>query len=139
MDKIDTDLGLRHMADMDADTFIAKYCEVFRPHATVSEDDSYQELEKSITHVLNVKIAQGELQNAMGLDKMCVWGAREAIVDIPEDPSLATLVANAKDAQKPLQAQLETMLKTTEMGGYASGEEITAMARFLSYVLMSRG
>lgn len=139
MEKIDTDLGLRHKADMDSDTFIAKYCEVFRPHCTVSEDHSFNELEKSITHVLNVKIAQKEILTAMGLEKLCVWDGREAAVDIPEDASLTTLVANAKDAHKPLQVQLETMLKTTEMGGHASDEEIASMARYLSFVLMSRG
>lgn len=139
MEKIDTDLGLRHSSETTESAFIQKYCEVFRPHCVVSEDDSFNELEKSITHVLNVKIAQGELQTAMGLEKLCVWDAREAMEDIPTDETLTSLLANAKDALRPAQEHLEGMLQSTEMGGHSSPEEITAMARFLTFTLVTRG
>lgn len=139
MEKIDTDLGLRHQSDTTAESFIEKYCEVFRPHCVVSEDDSYNELEKSITHVLNVKIGLEELNASMGLGKLCVWDAREAMENIPTDETLTSVLTEAKNALRPLQEQLEGMLKNTEMGGYAEDDEIAAMARFLGMVLLNRG
>lgn len=139
MEKIDTDLGLRHKSETNSDNFIEEYCKVFRPHCVVSEDGSLNELEKSITHVLNVKIAQSEILAAMGLEKLCVWEGREATQGIPEDETLTTLLDAAKVALQPLQEHLVTMLKTTEMGGYSSDEEIAAMARYLSSVLLARG
>lgn len=139
MEKIDTDLGLRHQSDVDLNECIKRYCEVFRSHAAVSEDDSFNELEKSMTHVLNMKIVQGEMLDGMGLASVDRWTAREAIQDIPIDESLTSVLETAKDALRPLQGQLEGMLKDSEMGGWAQPEEISGMARFLTYVMLSRG
>ena len=50
--KYDFDLGLRHTSGMTSNEFIAKYCEVFRPFAAATRDDSLNEFEKLITHVL---------------------------------------------------------------------------------------
>lgn len=139
MEKVDTDLGLRHQSDVDLNECIKRYCEVFRPHAAVSEDDSFNELEKSMTHVLNMKIVQGEMLDGMGLGSVDRWTAREAMQDIPTDESLTSVLETAKDALRPLQEQIEGMLKTSEMGGWAEEDEIVGMARFLSYILLSRG
>lgn len=52
--KFDNDLGLRHKEGMTSNEFIRRYCEVFRPHAYATRDDSLNEFEKLITHVLNM-------------------------------------------------------------------------------------
>lgn len=48
------DLGLRHVSGMTSDEFIRRYCEVFRPFAYATEDNSLNEFEKLITHVLSL-------------------------------------------------------------------------------------
>lgn len=139
MEKIDTDLGLRHQSDIDLNECIRRYCEVFRPHASASEDDSFNELEKTMTHVLNMKIVQGEMLDGMGLADVDRWTAREAMQDIPMDETLTSVLETAKGALRPLQEQIEHMLRKAEMGDWAEEKEIQGMARFISYVMLSRG
>ena len=50
------DLNLRHKSGMTSDKFISQYCEVFRKYAYATTDDSLNEFEKEITHVLGMLI-----------------------------------------------------------------------------------
>jgi len=50
------DAGLRHKSGMAQKDFVAHYCEVFRPHAYATNDDSWNEFEKLITHALGMKM-----------------------------------------------------------------------------------
>lgn len=65
------DLNLRHKPGMTAAEFIRRYCEVFRPYAFATQDNSLNEFEKLITHVLHI---------------MCHHKRRSAMVGLPADP-----------------------------------------------------
>lgn len=52
--KFNSDLGLRHKPNMTSNEFIRRYCEVFRPYCYATQDDSLNEFEKLITHVLDM-------------------------------------------------------------------------------------
>ena len=65
----DFDLGLRHKAGMTSSEFIKRYCEVFRPYAYASRDDSLNEFEKLITHVLHMYVLQRKRAEVLGLDR----------------------------------------------------------------------
>lgn len=69
--KFDFDLGLRHVPGMTANEFIRRYCEVFRPFAHATKDDSLNEFEKLITHVLNM---------------LCYQNRRAELLGMPDDP-----------------------------------------------------
>ena len=65
--KFDHDLGLRHKSGMTASEFIERYCKVFRPYATATQDDSLNEFEKLISHVLNMLCYHQERSKMLGL------------------------------------------------------------------------
>lgn len=69
--KFDFDLGLRHQEGMTANEFIRRYCEVFRPYAYATRDDSLNEFEKLITHVLAM---------------LCYHRRRAVLLGLPGDP-----------------------------------------------------
>lgn len=69
--KFDFDLGLRHKTGMTSNEFIRRYCEVFRPFAYATQDDSLNEFEKLITHVL---------------DMLCYHKKRSELLGLPTDP-----------------------------------------------------
>lgn len=69
--KFDFDLGLRHTSGMTANEFIRRYCEVFRPFAHATKDDSLNEFEKLITHVLHM---------------LCYHKRRAELLGLPADP-----------------------------------------------------
>ncbi len=82
--KYDADLGLRHVPGMTANEFIKRYCEVFRPHAYATKDDSLNEFEKLITHVLNMLRYHQRRAELLGLPKD-PRGSIEAIEDAVEE------------------------------------------------------
>jgi len=47
--------------------FIRRYCEVFRHHAYATRDDSLNEFEKLITHVLNMLQYHQKLAGMLGM------------------------------------------------------------------------
>lgn len=65
--KFDFDIGLRHQDGMTANLFIQRYCEVFRPFAYATKDDSLNEFEKLITHVLAMYAYQLRRAELLGL------------------------------------------------------------------------
>lgn len=65
----DFDLELRHVPGMTANEFIRRYCEVFRPFAHATRDDSLNEFEKLITHVLAMYVRQQRRAELLGLPK----------------------------------------------------------------------
>lgn len=67
--KFDSDLGLRHVSGMTADEFIRRYCEVFRPFAYATRDDSLNEFEKLITHVLDMLRYHQKRAELLGLPR----------------------------------------------------------------------
>lgn len=69
--KFDFDLGLRHKEGMTAAEFIRRYCAVFRPFAYATQDDSLNEFEKLITHVLAM---------------LCYEKRRAELLGLPVDP-----------------------------------------------------
>lgn len=77
--KVDMDLGLRHQPGVTPDEFIARYCEVFREHAHATQDDSLNEFEKLITHVLNMKIHYARVFELLGLKEADVRTIREVL------------------------------------------------------------
>ena len=66
--KFDHDLGLRHKPGMTSNDFIKRYCEVFRKHAYATQDDSLNEFEKLITHVLDMLCYHQRRSELLGLD-----------------------------------------------------------------------
>lgn len=66
--KFDFDLGLRHKSGMTANEFVRRYCEVFRDHAYATPDDSINEFEKLITHVLNMLCYHKRRSALLGMD-----------------------------------------------------------------------
>ena len=76
--KFDFDLGLRHKSGMTSDEFIRRYCEVFRKHAFAKQDDSLNEFEKLITHVLNMNAYHQRRSALLGLSN----DPREAVSSI---------------------------------------------------------
>lgn len=94
--KYDFDLGLRHKAGMTANEFIRRYCDVFRPFAYATRDDSLNEFEKLITHVLNM---------------LCYHRQRAALLGLPTDPresieAIEDAMAEVKQAKIKLAAAL---------------------------------
>lgn len=79
--KYDFDLGLRHKSGMTANEFIRRYCEVFRPYAYATQDDSLNEFEKLITHVLEM---------------LCYHKRRAELLGLPKDPRYS--IAAIEDA-----------------------------------------
>lgn len=69
--KYNFDLGLRHKSGMTANEFIRRYCEVFRPYAYATCDDSLNEFEKLITHCLSM---------------LCYHKRRAELLGLPVDP-----------------------------------------------------
>lgn len=62
----DLDLNLRHKSGMDSSTFISEYCKIFRKYAHATQDDSLNEFEKEITHVLGMMIYYKRLCEILG-------------------------------------------------------------------------
>lgn len=69
--KFNFDLGLRHTSGITSNEFIRRYCEVFRPYAYATRDDSLNEFEKLITHVLGM---------------LCYHKRRAELLGLPTDP-----------------------------------------------------
>lgn len=65
--KYDHDLGLRHKSGVFDSEIVRRYCRVFRKHAYATVDDSWNELEKLITHVLNMKCYHERRAELLGL------------------------------------------------------------------------
>jgi len=49
-------LDLRHKSGVKQEDFVKAYCEVLREHAYASPDDSWNELEKTLVHVLGMMV-----------------------------------------------------------------------------------
>ena len=98
----DFDLGLRHKSGITANEFITRYCEVFRPFAYATRDDSLNEFEKLITHVLNMMCYHKKRAELLGLS-----------VD-PRDDVGAILEAQKRvaDAKEALEVALEAARRT---------------------------
>lgn len=62
----DLDLNLRNKSGMDSSTFISEYCKIFRNYAYATKDDSLNEFEKEITHVLGMMIYYKRLCEILG-------------------------------------------------------------------------
>lgn len=73
------DLGLRDVSGMDSDTFITRYCEVFREHAYATQDGGINEFEKLITHVLGMKIHYSNITKLLGLADGDVFALEEIL------------------------------------------------------------
>lgn len=61
------DKYLRDKAGMKASDFITEYCKVFRPYAYATQDDSLNEFEKLITHVLGMYMYHIRRSEILGL------------------------------------------------------------------------
>lgn len=113
--KFDSDLGLRHKSGMTANEFIRRYCEVFRPFAYATPDDSLNEFEKLITHVLHM---------------LCYHRRRAELLGLPDDPrdgveAVEDAMAEVKTAKIKLAAALYTA--RGDLPDYA--DDIEAIAR----------
>lgn len=84
------DLELRHVPGMTASEFIFRYCEVFRPFAYATRDDSLNEFEKLITHVLSMYVHQKRRAEMLGLPSD-PRDSIEAINDAVEGVKLAKI------------------------------------------------
>lgn len=62
------DKGLRHKSGMNSNEFIRRYCKTFRDYAYATKDDSLNEFEKLITHVLGMYVYHKRRSEIMGLD-----------------------------------------------------------------------
>ena len=84
------ELNLRHENGMTSDEFIKRYCKIFREHAYATPDDSLNEFEKLIVHVLSQYVYCKRFLEINGFDqdpRYFVW----AYDDLEE-----TTVQNAK-------------------------------------------
>ena len=96
--KYDFDLGLRHKSGTTANEFIRRYCEVFRPFAYATQDDSINEFEKLITHVLEM---------------LCYHKRRADLLGLPKDPrdsieAIEDAMAEVRTAKYRLAAAIYT-------------------------------
>lgn len=62
------DKGLRHKSGIKQSDFVEHYCGVFRSSAYATRDDSWNEFEKLITHVLGMYMYQKRRAEILGLD-----------------------------------------------------------------------
>lgn len=62
------DKGLRHRSGVKQSDFVKHYCSVFRGSAYATRDDSWNEFEKLITHVLGMYMYQQRRAEILGLD-----------------------------------------------------------------------
>lgn len=83
------DAGLRHRAGKTGEDFVAHYCKTFRQAAYATRDDSWNELEKLVTHVLGMLIYHQR---------------RSEILGLPSDPR--DFVWRVDDAERALQEAL---------------------------------
>lgn len=61
------DAGLRHQAGLTGSDFVKHYCGVFCDYAYATKDDSWNEFEKLITHVLAMLIYHKRRSEILGL------------------------------------------------------------------------
>ncbi len=97
------DAGLRHKNDMTQDRFVSHYCKLFAKHAYATRDESWNELEKTITHVLGMMIYYKrfcELKGFKGSDGDCfdprdqVWKIEDLQNEIIEKQRALDLLTN---------------------------------------------
>ena len=83
------DLGLRHKSDITSDKFIQEYCKVFREYAFATQDDSLNEFEKLITHVLSMLVYYRRFtQITVGNDfdpRELVWAFEDKDADLDKE------------------------------------------------------
>lgn len=65
--QFDHDLGLRHRTGTTPDEFVRAYCEVLRSHAYATRDDSWNEMEKTLSHVVNMLCYHERLCELLGM------------------------------------------------------------------------
>lgn len=85
------DAGLRHKAGATSEDFVQHYCKVLRGHAYATSDDSWNELEKTLTHVLGMLIYHKR---------------RSEILGLPTDPR--RFVREVEEAQRVLQKAMDS-------------------------------
>lgn len=79
--KYDHDLGLRHRSGMTASKFIEEYCKVLRHYAFATQDDSLNEFEKLLNHVLNMLRYHQRRAEMIGLPpdpRDSIWNIEDA-------------------------------------------------------------
>ena len=62
------DAGLRHKFGVEQRKFVEHYCRVFREHAYATPDDSWNEFEKLIAHVLGMKMYYRKALDIIGFE-----------------------------------------------------------------------
>jgi len=97
------DLNLRHKSGMTGDKFIAEYCKVFRKYACATRDDSLNELEKEITHVLGMLIYYRRFCEILGFSGIDEFDPREFVWRF-EDSQKAEQEAKVERAKQLLKA-----------------------------------
>ena len=106
--KFNFDLYLRDKPGMTADEFVKRYCEVFRPFAYATQDDSINEFEKLICHVLGMLCYHRRRAELLGMDtdpRDAVRNIEEAMTAMEQarqDLSAAFKAATSSHAGEPL-------------------------------------
>ena len=93
VDKLDG--GLRHKSGLGQNDFVKHYCKLFRAYAYATNDDSWNEFEKLITHVLGQYI---------------YWLRMAEILKLPSDPR-EFVWAFDRAEEMHLEAQAENALQ----------------------------
>lgn len=65
--KFDHDLGLRHRDGVKPEDFVRAYCQMLRPHAYATQDGSWNELEKTLAHILDMLCYHKRLCELLGM------------------------------------------------------------------------
>lgn len=61
------DKNLRHKSGATANDFVATYCPMLRDHAFATQDDSINEMEKTLTHSIGMLIYYKRFAQILGL------------------------------------------------------------------------
>ena len=87
------DKGLRHRSGISDQARVEAYCKVFRVHAYATNDDSWNELEKLITHVLGMNLYYKRFMEIIGMKTLdprdVVWDFEDRQEDQREAKSRA--------------------------------------------------
>ena len=95
--RFDHDLGLRHKPGITSDDFIRLYCPVLRPYAFATPDDSLNEFEKLLAHVVNM---------------LCYHRRLCELLNMPEDPRDGVeAIESAEAAMRAAEAQLRRAMQ----------------------------
>jgi len=97
------DKNIRHKAGATSNDFIKAYCPMLREHAYATQDDSLNEMEKTLTHSIGILIYYKKFAEILGLP--ADWDVRDFV-----DAYESNLDSAAKNRNADISAHLAKLL-----------------------------